>query len=71
MNTKTRKNVSAPALDWHAIWDELGSTSDRAAAVVGEAILDQSLLALLSNYLAGNKEEVNRLLSYPGSLSSL
>lgn len=71
MSTKKRKTRLAPALDWRAIWGELGSTGDRAAAIVGEAILDQSLSALLSNYLVGNKEEINHLLSYAGPLSSL
>lgn len=71
MGTKKRENKSAAALDWRAVWDELSKTSDRAAAIVGEAILEQSLSALISNYLVDNEEEASRLLSYPGTLSSL
>lgn len=71
MRTKKRKNKSAAILDWQAIWNELSNSGDRAAAIVGEAILDHSLSVLLSSYFVSNKQEANSLLDQPGPLSSL
>ena len=71
MSTITQNNRPNATLDWRSIWEELESTNDRAAAIVGEAILDESLAILLSNYLIADQKEVNSLLDNPGPLSSL
>ncbi len=71
MSIKKQKKGPNVALDWRAVWEELGSTSDRGAAIVGEAILDQSLSVLLSNYLVKDQAEIDDLLDHRGPLSTL
>ncbi len=71
MRTSNSTDNSSMIIEWRAVWEELESTSDRAAAIVGEAILDQSLSKLLSSYLVRNQKEVDNLLNHPGHLSSL
>ncbi len=70
MSTKKSKSKNE-VQDWHEIWQELVNTNDRAAAIVGEAILDNALARLLSNYFIENQKEVDRVLERPGPLWSL
>ncbi len=70
MSKEKSKNKLNQTLDWHEIWEEIAGTTDRAAAIVGEAILDDSLSRLLSNYFVENQDEVNSIMER-GSLSSL
>ena len=71
MSVKKNKGKPANSLDWHEIWDELSGTNDRAAALIGEAILDQNLTTLLSNYFVENQSEVNKILADRGIFSGL
>ena len=67
MSTKKSKSKNQ-VQDWHEIWQELTDTNDRAAAIVGDAILDDALSRLLSAYFVANQKEVNGLLERPGPL---
>jgi DNA-binding MltR family transcriptional regulator len=73
MKTNTRKSTGK--IKPHSIssqsYSELGQASDRAAAIVGESILNTILSILLASIFVESQAIAESLLYYPGSLSGL
>jgi hypothetical protein len=65
MVKRKQPEVAEGMKDWQGFLQELQSESDRGAALVGAAFLDEHLRLVLERFFIDDKRKVNNLLSHP------
>ncbi len=70
--TKTKKSLQNfdKLTDWHGFQQEFRSESDRAAAIVGAALLDAQLEQLIASFLIDELKEIGVLFDFTGPFGS-
>jgi mannitol operon repressor len=67
---KTQIEMLTKSKDFQGFFDEMRGESDRSAAIIGAAFLDEHLKQLLTNYLVDDGKEVTLFLSSESPLGS-
>jgi len=67
---KSKKEALDKSKDFQGFFDEVRSETDRSAAIIVAAFLDEHIKQLLTNYLVNEEKETDLLLSSDSALGS-
>ena len=67
---KSQEETLAKSKDFQGFLDEFQKETDRSAAIIGAAFLDEHLKQLLANFMVDDPNEVKQLLSQESPLGS-